>query len=96
MDLTNTELRHIAKLSRIEMNEDELVRFGEQITDILNYVGQLNEVDTSNVEPTARVTDTKNIWREDKVKICNIARENLLINAPEVQDSHIKVKAVLE
>lgn len=68
MKLKKEEIKHIADLARLELTDDELTKYGSQLSDILNYIGQLKEVDTSNVKPTAQVTGLENIMRADEVE----------------------------
>ena len=81
----------------------EKEKFSGQLSEILNYVEQLNQTDTSEVSETSQVTGLENVYREDKAseltqvdKDKNKNREKLLKNAPAQKDGYIKVKAVLE
>lgn len=96
MRLTKEEVEHVARLARIKISESEKEIFSDQLSEILNYVGQLNKVDTTNVAATARVTEIINVMEEDCVRPCGLSREEILANAPEMQDGYLKVKAVLE
>lgn len=103
MKLSKTEVEKIAKLARIELSEKEKEKFSGQLSEILNYVEQLNKVKTDEVEETSQVTGLTNVYREDvvsgltKVDIdVDKNREALLKNAPAQKDGYIKVKAVLE
>lgn len=68
MKLKKEDIQHIADLARLELSDEELEKYGSQLSDILNYIGQLKEVDTSNIEPTAQVTGLENITRADEVE----------------------------
>lgn len=95
MSLQISEVEHIAKLARIELTLSEKEKFAAQLSAILEYVAQLKEVDTSEVEPTAQVTGLENIIRDDEVKSCDLeTREKLLNAAPERDGDFIKVKSV--
>ena len=63
--LTSDDVRHIAKLARLSLTDEEIARFPDQLTSILAYVDMLKEVDTSGVEPTSQVTGLDNALRED-------------------------------
>lgn len=93
--ISQTEVEHIAKLARIELKEKDKQTFSTQLTEILEYVHKLNEVDTDNVEPTAHVTQLKNIKRPDKAGTCT-GQADLIKAAPTSQDNCVKVKAVLK
>ena len=96
MELTKKEIEHIAHLSRIEITETEKENFSSQLSDILNYVGQLDEVDTDMVEETARVGNLNNVLAKDEVCKSQITQKELLANAPDAHESYFKVKTVLE
>lgn len=68
MALTRAQVQHIAKLARLALTDAEVDKFTGQLTTILDYVAQLNEVDTDGVVPTSQVTGLKNVMREDVVQ----------------------------
>ncbi len=97
MKLSKQQIEHIAKLSRLELNDKELKKYGEQLTGVLNYIDQLKEVDVSQVEPTAQVTGLANVWRDDKVKDWKEDEIELaLMNAPELEERQLKVRRIIE
>ena len=61
MKLTSDEVKHIARLARLELSEEEIEKFGQQLSDILSQAKMLEEVDTSNVEPIAQITGLRNV-----------------------------------
>ncbi len=65
--ITIKDVEHVAKLARLELTEDEKELYTKQLGDVLKYVDQMNEVDTSNVKPMTQVIDFVNVMREDKV-----------------------------
>ncbi len=93
--ISQAEVEHIAQLARIELDEKDKKTFSAQLTEILEYVHKLNEVDTNDVEPTAHVTQLKNIKRSDKAGTCT-GQADLIKAAPDSQDNCVKVKAVLK
>ena len=94
--LEKKDIEHIAKLARLELSEEEFDKYGNQISDILGYIDQLQEVDTSQVEPTAQVTGLENGLREDEIIAWEKEEvESALSQAPEVEDHQVKVKRVL-
>lgn len=95
-DISKDTIRHIAKLSRIRLNDEEVETFKSELSDILNYVEKLDQVDTEGVEPTAQVTGLENVMREDKEIDYGATREDLLENAPDQEDGYIKVRRVLK
>ena len=94
--LEKKDIEHIAKLARLDLSEDEKEKYRAQLSDVFGYIDQLQEVDTSNVEPTAQVTGLENGFREDKVKNWDEnERESALEQAPEIENHQVKVKRVL-
>lgn len=97
MELNKEQIKHIAKLARLELSEQELETYGQQLSAVLDYIDQLREVDVAGVEPTAQVTGLTNVWREDQVLNCpEDVKSAALKLAPETEDGQIKVKRVLE
>ncbi|MCX7842250.1 MAG: Asp-tRNA(Asn)/Glu-tRNA(Gln) amidotransferase subunit GatC, partial [Clostridia bacterium] len=66
MKITKDTIEHVAGLSRLNLTEEEKERLTYEMENIINYVDKLNELDTSNVQPTAHVIPIKNVFREDK------------------------------
>ena len=66
--ITIKDVEHVAKLARLELTEDEKAKFTTQLGDVLKYVDQMNEVDTTGVEPMAHAIDFVNVMRDDAVK----------------------------
>ena len=89
------EVEHVARLARLELNEEEKRRFAEQLGAILEYGAQLNELDTSGVEPTTHVLPISNVLREDEVRP-SWPLDEVLRNAPDSEDGQFRVPAVLE
>jgi len=75
-------VKHIAKLARIKLSENDVKKFQEQFVQIISYFDRLNEVDTRDVEPTSQVTGLVNKLREDEIK-GSLATEKSLKNAPK-------------
>lgn len=87
------DVEHVAKLARLELNEEEKVKFSKQLGDILKYVEQMNEVDTAGVEPMNHAMEFYNVMREDVVKYEN-TREELMANAPDAESDFFKVPKI--
>ncbi len=97
MALERKDVEHIAALAHLGLEESEIETFRDQLSSVLDYVGQLSEVDTRGVEPTAHITGVSNVLREDAVKDCDPStREALLKAAPAREGDYIKVKAVFQ
>ena len=91
--ITVKDVEHVAKLARLELSEEEKEKFAGQLGDVLKYVEQMNEVDTSSVEPMAHAIDFVNVMREDSVKY-EQTKEELLMNAPDEEDGFFKVPKI--
>jgi aspartyl-tRNA(Asn)/glutamyl-tRNA(Gln) amidotransferase subunit C len=81
-DLSHDDVRHIAKLARLNLSDEEVEKFSKELTSILKYVDKLQEVDTKGVEPTAQVTGLTNAFREDRVSESDATPEELLACSP--------------
>jgi len=95
MPVSSEQVRHIAKLARIAMSEEELARLEPELNNILGWVEQLAEVDTDGVEPLTAVIDQKLRLRDDAVTDGNI-RDEVLANAPDAQHGFFAVPKVIE
>lgn len=95
MSVTPEEVRHIAKLARLRLSEEEQRLMAEQLSSILDYVEQLNELDVSQVEPLTHVLDLVNATREDVVEQ-RITHEEALRNAPSADSDYFRVPRVIE
>ena len=95
MKLSHEEVRHIVLLARLGLSEEETERFRAQLSDILENFEILQEVDTTDVPPTAHVIEMENITRDDETAPSCLQNE-ILANAPREEDGYFRVKAVLE
>ncbi|OGL41296.1 MAG: asparaginyl/glutamyl-tRNA amidotransferase subunit C [Candidatus Schekmanbacteria bacterium RIFCSPHIGHO2_02_FULL_38_11] len=95
MGISKEEVKHIAKLARIEFSEDEINRFTEQLSTILNYVSKLDELNTEDIVPTSHVIDLKNCFRDDEIK-SSLPVEESLRNAPQREKFFFKVPKIIE
>lgn len=95
--LTRDDVLHLARLSRLHLSEEEIVRFQTEISTILDYVEQLQGLELDDTAPTYQVTGLKNVMRPDKEVAYGASPKELLKNAPaQASDGHIKVRRVLE
>ena len=93
--ISRDDVQHLAQLSSLQLADDEVDALQTDISNILGYVEQLGELDTSGVEPTYQVTDLQNVWRNDSVIDYGISREALLELSQESSDNQVKVPKVL-
>lgn len=91
--ITIKDVEHVAKLARLELTEEEKEKFSKQLGDVLMYVEQMNEVDTSNVEPLSHVVDFNNVMREDEIHY-DCTKEQLMKNAPEEENGFFRVPKI--
>jgi len=93
--ISKDDVLHLAQLSNIQLGDDEIADLQTDLGNILDYINELKELDTSGVEPTYQVIDLQNVWRDDEVRAPQAGREALLELAPEQKDEQIKVPKVL-
>ena len=93
--ITREAVQHLAQLSSLQLSEDEVDGLQADISNILGYVEQLGDLDTSSVRPTYQVSGLENVWRDDVVVEDGTSREELLQLAPELLNNQIKVPKVL-
>lgn len=91
--ITIKDVEHVAKLARLELTEEEKELYTKQLGAVLEYVNQMNEVDTSNIEPMTQVVDFVNVMREDEVRYEH-TKEELMKNAPEEEDGFFRVPKI--
>lgn len=94
MALTREEVEHVAWLARLQLSEEEIEAFREQLSAILEYARMLEEIDLSAVPPTATVLPMRNVMREDEVRP-SLPQDVVLANAPDTQAGYFRVRAVL-
>lgn len=95
MAITKEQIQWIAHLSRLEIKPDELALAATQLTSILDYINQLQQINTDNIEPLAHALDVSNVFREDDLKE-SLAVDEALANAPNRQGNFYGVPAILE
>jgi len=95
LKITKEEVKYVAQLARLEFDQGETDMFTMQLSDILNYIDQLNQVDTDGVQPMTHAMDLHNAFREDVV-IPSLTNEMALGNAAEIRGSSFRVPKVIE
>ena len=68
MKLTSDQVRKVAKLANLPLNDNDIDRYSDQLSEILDYIDQLNQVNTESIEPTFNLTGLKNVTRDDTVQ----------------------------
>lgn len=95
MKLERDAVLHIAKLARVELTEDEVTTFSEQLSEIIGHFDVLNAVDTEGIEPTAHTLPLRNVMADDESHP-SLPQEEVLAMAPATEDGYLRVRAVLE
>jgi aspartyl-tRNA(Asn)/glutamyl-tRNA(Gln) amidotransferase subunit C len=93
--LTREDVLKLARLARLELTDEEIEEFSEELSAILQYVEQLQQIDISGLEPTNQVTGLTNVTRDDEAVDYGYTAEKLLENVPATKDDQIKVKRML-
>ena len=88
------DVRKVAKLARLDLADDKIATYTKQLEPILDYVSQLEAVDTTDVPPTARAVEVVNVTREDGVTPTNV-REDILNQAPQREQDFYRVPKIL-
>ncbi len=95
MKITSEKVKHVANLSRLYLSDDEIKIFCNQLNTIIEYVEQLNSLDTDNIEPTSHVIPLNNIMRDD-ILAASLPAENALKNAPDATEKFYRVPKIIE
>lgn len=95
MEVNCETIKHLARLSNFSLSEAEMESLGGDLQNIIQYISQLDELDTENVEPTYQVFEMENVWRQDEILEQDASREQLLALTKEEKDYQIKVPKVL-
>jgi aspartyl-tRNA(Asn)/glutamyl-tRNA(Gln) amidotransferase subunit C len=93
--ISKQEVEHIAKLARLGLGDEEIEKFQEELSSILDYIEKMKEVDVSGIEPTSHPIKIENVMREDKESAFG-SEEKLTDLAPDKKEGHIKVKSILK
>lgn len=89
------DIDHVALLARLSLTEEERERFGSQLSTILEYIGKLSELETSDIPPTSHVIEMENVMREDVVRP-SIPKEKALSNAPDRTEDFYRVPKIID
>ena len=95
MAISKEQVSHVARLARLAFTDEELDRFTEQLSKILDHAAQVSDLATEDVPPTAHPLPLHNIFRADVVEP-GLSREKALSTAPEEEDGRFKVPRIIE
>ena len=93
--ISRSEVLHVSRLARIDLDEAEVERFSEHLSNILENFTALQEIDTTGVPPMAQPIPQQNVLKPDEVAP-SLSQEEVLANAPEKSGDYFKIRAVLE
>ena len=93
--VSRDDILKIARLARLRLTEEDIDKYGKELDSILNYVEQLQQIDTNSVKPTVQVTGLVNVMRDDTIIDYGVTNEELLSNAPAKEAGGFKVRRVL-
>ena len=93
--ITTDDVQHLAQLINLLLSDEEVSSLRDDLGEILEYIDQLAELDTTGVEPTYQVSGLDNVWRSDEVQQDPATRELLLSLAPDKAENQVKVPKVL-
>ena len=94
MSATNIDIRHVAKLARLALSDDEVALYGEQLENLLVHVAELAKLPTQDVVATAQVIPGRNVERPD-TNAPSLPRELVLAGAPQVQGPYFRVPRII-
>lgn len=95
MKLSHAQVIAIAELAKLQLTEDEIERFGDQLSHVLDYAARLEQLDTADIPPTATVLPLRNVFRDDEVRP-SLPRDEALANAPDSADGQFRVDQILD
>lgn len=94
MALSDGDVRHVALLARLALDDDQVTHLRDDLNSILGHIDTISMLDLAGVEPTAHPLDVTNVWREDVVRP-GLDRESALRNAPEAEDGAFVIPQIV-
>lgn len=94
MGISRDEVLHIARLARLELTEEEVSKFTNQLSQILEHAGKISQLDLKEVEPLTHAVDRRNVYREDRVEP-GLSRDEALDNAPSSESDSFKIPPII-
>ena len=91
--ITSREVEHVARLARLHFEDEELERLQPELSQIIDYVKQLAELDLSGLEPTSHAVALKNVFRPD-VPVSGLTQEEAMSNGPDVERGQFVVPKI--
>lgn len=94
MAIKKEDVEYIAKLARLKLKGEEIDYFADQLSNIIEYIDQLKEIDTKNIEPTSHALSIQNVFRKDAVKP-SLKIDEVIKNAPDKERIFFKVPRII-
>lgn len=94
MALATEDVEKVAHLARLQLTPEEVAQYQKQLSAVLDYVDQLNELDLQDVPPTSHAVARQNVFRADEVEP-SLTREDVLYNSPAVAEDQFLIQTVL-
>lgn len=96
MPTDRIDIRHVAKLARLALTDEEIATFGPQLGNLMTHVDALAQLDTENVHATAQAIPSRNVQREDVIRPeIMLTQEQALANAPDAMSGFFRVPRIL-
>ncbi len=96
MALSRAEVEHIAELAKLRLNDEEIDLYTGQLSAILDYAQDINQLDTDAISPTASVLPLQNVMADDVVHEVGLERATFLNNAPDSEAGQVRVQAIFD
>jgi len=94
--LTKSDVLHVAKLAKLDLADKEVTKFTPQLDKIVDYISELSEVDTKDVEPTSQTTGLTDVFRQDEINSTEVlSQDQALSGTDATHNGYFKVKAIL-
>lgn len=95
MKISEDQVRYVAQLARLQLEDDQIHDMSESLSNILSYMDKLNEIDTSGVSPTSHIGSLETVFREDEAK-ASLPQDEALSNAPDRVGAFYRVPKIIE
>ena len=94
--LTKKDVEHVATLAKLPLSDKEIEKYLKQLDEVLNHIGELNEIDTESTTPTSQTTKLENVTRADELKPQqSLSNQEALAGTEKTHNGYFKVEAIL-
>ncbi len=96
-NLTTDDVMHVAKLAQLKLTKEEIEKYKEQLSNVLNYFDELNEVDTKGTDPTSQTTGLVNVMRQDEIDATHVLSvADATSGTDKIKNDYFVVPAILD